>query len=194
MPAKKILIVYGHPLNDSFNTALAKAYKKGAEAAGAEVKELVVHEMDFNPVLEHAYTKRMELEQHLLDFQEKVLWAEHLVFAFPTWWGGVPAKVKGLFDRAFHPGWAFKFHEGKALPEKLLKGRSGQIITTMDNFPFLYRLLYKAPGIRQVKDMTLKFCGISPVKVMAVGSVKLSSDAKRKKWLNKAKKLGKCSI
>jgi NAD(P)H dehydrogenase (quinone) len=35
---KKILIINGHPDKESFNFALAEAYKKGAIASGAEMR------------------------------------------------------------------------------------------------------------------------------------------------------------
>jgi putative NADPH-quinone reductase len=31
--------------------------------------------------------------------RELILWAEHLVFVYPTWWGTMPALLKGFLDR-----------------------------------------------------------------------------------------------
>ena len=39
---KKIVIINGHPNPESFNFALAEAYKKGALQKGAEVKEIII--------------------------------------------------------------------------------------------------------------------------------------------------------
>ena len=30
---------------------------------------------------------------------DSLTWAEHVVLILPMWWGGLPAKTKGLFDR-----------------------------------------------------------------------------------------------
>ncbi len=46
--------------------------------------------------------------------------------------GEDPALMKGFFDRIFLPGFAFKYREGKALPDKLLKGRTAHLLVTMD--------------------------------------------------------------
>ena len=46
---QKILIINGHPDKQSFNWALADAYKTGATSSGAEVKEIRIAELDFNP-------------------------------------------------------------------------------------------------------------------------------------------------
>ncbi len=41
---KRIVIILGHPDKESYNFALAKAYKKGAEQSGAEVREIIISE------------------------------------------------------------------------------------------------------------------------------------------------------
>ncbi len=72
MVNKKILIINGHPDIESYNTCLAEAYKKGAITAGAEIQEINIAELKFNPVLQFGYRKRTELEPDLLDTQEKI--------------------------------------------------------------------------------------------------------------------------
>ena len=125
---KKILIINGHPDAESFNAALAEAYKKGAIESGAEVKEIVVRELQFNPNLQFGYRKRTELEPDLLEAQAKIKWAEHLVWIYPVWWGSLPAILKGFIDRTFLPGFAFEKIENSVWWDKLLKGKSERII------------------------------------------------------------------
>ena len=40
-------------------------------------------------------------------YVDRLLWAEALVFCFPTWCFGMPAMLKGFFDRVLMPGVAF---------------------------------------------------------------------------------------
>jgi NAD(P)H dehydrogenase (quinone) len=188
--SKRILMVYGHPLRDSFNTALGTAYVEGARAGGAEIRELFVHDLVFDHVLHYGYRMTQALEPDLLNAQADFVWAEHLVFAFPIWWGMPPAKVKALIDRAFHPTWAFKFHGTDAFPERLLTGRSARLIVTMDTPPWYFQLFIGNPGIRMMKHSVLKFCGISPVRASQIGSVRFSTMEKRKKWLQQIRQLG----
>ena len=108
---KKILIINGHPDKDSFNYAISESYKAGAIVNGAEVKEIKIRELNFNPNLEFGYRKRTELEPDLVEAQEKIKWSEHLVWVYPVWWGSVPAMMKGFIDRVFLPGFAFKKRE-----------------------------------------------------------------------------------
>ena len=47
---KKILIINGHPNKNAFNYGIASAYKKGAVNSGAEVKEIIIADLDFNRI------------------------------------------------------------------------------------------------------------------------------------------------
>lgn len=187
---KKILIINGHPDKESFNYALANAYKKGAIAAGANVQEINIRELEFNPNLQFGYRKRTELEPNLLEAQEKIKWAEHLVLVYPVWWGSIPAIMKGFFDRVFLPGFAFQKREGSVWWDKLLKGRSARIICTLDQPAWFYWLRYGQPSHKAVKSLTLEFVGIQPVRTTTIGPIRLSKESFRKKWLNKIEQLG----
>jgi NAD(P)H dehydrogenase (quinone) len=188
---KKIAIINGHPNAESFNYALAAAYKEGALLGGAIVQEIVIAQLKFNPNLEFGYRKRTELEPDLLKAWEIIQWADHLVWIHPVWWGGLPAITKGFIDRLFLPGMAFKYRENSLFWDKLLKGKTAHIITTMDQPGWYYRLVYARPGINQLKKTVLQFCGITPVKVTGIGIIKTANETKRLKWLGKVKKIAR---
>ena len=99
---KKIIIINGHPNKEAFNFGIAEAYKNGAELSNAEIKEIIVSDLKFNPNLQFGYQKRIELEPDLLEAWEKIKWADHLVWVHPVWWGGLPAITKGFIDRLFY--------------------------------------------------------------------------------------------
>jgi len=186
----KILIINGHPDQESFNFAIAEAYKKGAVESGAEVKQIVVRNLVFNPNLQFGYRKRTELELDLIDAQEKIKWATHLVWIYPVWWGSLPAILKGFIDRVFLPGFAFQKRENSVWWDKLLIGKSARIICTLDQPAWYYWLVYRQPSTNAMKNLTLQFSGISPVKVTTIGPVRLSKDAYRANWLKKIERLG----
>lgn len=186
----KILIINGHPNKDSFNFGIAKAYKDGALQSGAEVQEIVIADLDFNPNLQFGYQKRMELESDLMSAWEKIQWADHLVWIHPVWWGGLPAITKGFIDRLFLPGFAFRYRENSVWWDKLLRGKTARIITTLDQPSFYYRFFFGRPSVNQLKKSVLEFCGIKPVKVTYVGIIKTSNDEQRQKWLEKIRLLG----
>ena len=191
---KKILIINGHPNREAFNFGLAEAYKKGAESTGAEVKEIVIADLQFNPNLQFGYQKRTPQEPDLLDSWEKIKWADHLVWVHPVWWGGLPAIMKGFIDRVFLPGFVFQTKENSVFIEKLLKGKTARIITTLDQPNWYYRFVFGRPSVNQLKRATLQFCGVKPVKVTYVGIVKTSTQSRREQWLRKITLLGQKQI
>ncbi|GAE64042.1 NAD(P)H-dependent oxidoreductase [Chryseobacterium indologenes] len=187
---KKIAIINGHPNKDSFNFGMAAAYKNGAKESGAEVKEIVVKDLNFNPNLQFGYQRRMELEPDLVKAWEIIQWADHLVWIHPVWWGGLPALTKGFVDRLFLPGMAYKLRENSVWWDKLLKGKTGHIMTTLDQPGWYYRLFFGRPSVNQLKKSTLEYCGVKPVRVTYVGIIRNSKEEQRNGWLKKVKKLG----
>lgn len=190
--AERILIVNGHPDAKSFGGRLASRYALGATQAGAEVRQVALRDIKFDPILHAGYRKIQPLEPGLVAIQQDILWADHLVFVYPVWWGTMPALLKGFLDRVFLPGFAFRFHGPRSYRWKgLLSGRSARLIITMDGPPSIVRLLFRDPAVHMMKGMTLEFCGIRPVRVMYVGSVKRSSRARRLLWEMQAEDLGR---
>lgn len=187
---KKIAIINGHPNKESFNFGVAEAYKNGAIESGAEIKNITIADLSFNPNLQFGYQKRMELEPDLLKAWEIIQWADHLVWIHPVWWGGLPALMKGFIDRLFLPGLAYKYRENSVWWDKLLKGKTAHIITTIDQPGWYYWLMYGRPSVNQLKKSTLEFCGIKPVKVTYLGIIRDSTEEQRKVWLKKVKVLG----
>ncbi|WP_107039130.1 NAD(P)H-dependent oxidoreductase [Brumimicrobium mesophilum] len=187
---KQVLIINGHPDQESYNYALSEAYLNGAAKTDVQLSQINIADLKFNPNLTYGYRKRMELEPDLLDAIEKIKNADHIVWVFPMWWYGYPALMKGFIDRTFLPGITYQPIEGKPFPEKLLKGKSSRIIITADTPRWYDFLIMKRPTINQFKKGTLKFCGINRVKVTFISSIKGSNATFREKWLKKVELLG----
>lgn len=189
MMSRKILVLNGNPKSDSLSQALTERYVSAAKKQH-EVHQLNIGEMDFDPDLMEGYSHIQPLETDLEMFQSELKWADHWVLVAPTWWGGPPAKLKGLFDRALHPGFGFKYQAKSLLPERLLTGRSARLILTMDTPIWYDRLVLKKPGVRLIKTATMEFCGIKPVRVTSFGPVVKSTEKQRQQWLDKVARLG----
>jgi putative NADPH-quinone reductase len=189
-PPQKVLIVQGNPDKDSLCQALAEAYKQGAGQTKAEVREINVRDIEFDPNLPHGYKGEINLEPGLVDAQQSIAWADHLVFVYPTWWGTMPALLKGFVDKIFVPGFAYKFRQGSLRWDRLLRGKTARLIVTMDTPPWYFRLIAGQPGHRAMKQATLEFCGVKPVRITSLGSVRASKTAARTNWLNRARRLG----
>ncbi|MGH8235282.1 MAG: NAD(P)H-dependent oxidoreductase [Rhodanobacteraceae bacterium] len=186
-----VLLILGHPRQDSLCAALADAYRNGANRAGATVRTLVLADLDFDPHVRVDSPENQALEPDLARAAELLEWAEHMVFVYPTWWGTMPALLKGFLDRMVMPGTAFHYYGPRAIDcEGLWGGKSGQLITTMDTPPPIYRWLYKGPGTHAMRNATLGFCGIKPVHALVFGSVRTSTPRKREAWLEKTRRAG----
>ncbi len=188
--SRRILALTAAPTG-SFCEALAAAYRDGAQSAGHDVRSIDLGRLAFDPVLRQGYREIQALESDLLAAQESIRWAQHLVFAYPLWWGTMPALLKGFIERVFLPGFAFQYRPDSVLWDRLLSGRSAQLIVTMDTPPWFFHLIYRRAGHRVMKSNILEFCGIWPVRVLDVGPVKTANEHKRRQWLERAREAGR---
>jgi putative NADPH-quinone reductase len=119
----RVLVVYSHPVETSYNAAVHAHVVESLRAAGHEVDDCDLYAEDFNPVL----TRAERLGYHdipsnrvpVARYVERLEWAEALVFCFPTWCFGLPAMLKGFFDRVFLPGVSFDMSDPKNVKPKL---------------------------------------------------------------------------
>ncbi|MCB9495358.1 MAG: NAD(P)H-dependent oxidoreductase [Fibrobacteria bacterium] len=186
----RILILDGHPDETSLGRALSRAYQEGARASGAETRHVALANLDFDPILRGGFHSKNALEPDLVQAQQDILWAEHIVWVHPVWWSNIPALMKGFVDRVFLPGYAFSYSGASPFPRQLLKGRSSRIIYTQDAPNWYYRWFIGRPSVRSMASGVLKFCGISPVRLTDIGPVRRSSEEKRAEWLRKVERLG----
>lgn len=183
--ALNILLIDGHPDEGRFASHLLDLYQE-ALPNDCTVTRVNVRDMEFTPILRHGYLKRTDWEADITALAEKFDACDHAAFAFPMWWGAEPAELKGLIDRLFLPGFMYRFHENSALWDKLLEGRSADVIATMDTPPFFLRLLYGNSIIRRWKGQILGFVGFRPVRFMACGPIKDGAAEKNhEKWKKK---------
>lgn len=187
---RKILVILGHPRSESLCASLAQAYADGARQAGAQVRFLSVGQLAFNPAFQ-GYGAVQPLEPDLQTAQADISWARHLVWVYPIWWGAMPAVLKGFIDRVFLPGYAFKYRKDSPWWDRLLAGRSAELLVTMDSPPWYFRWVTRMPGHHQMKKAILEFCGIRPVKVHSFGPVRSASPAQLAQWVDQARTLGK---
>ncbi|MFD2178500.1 NAD(P)H-dependent oxidoreductase [Veronia pacifica] len=185
---KKVLVINGNPKSDSLCKSMADQYATVA-AKHHKVEQIHVGDLDFQMNLSAGYDKNTEMEPDLANFQKMIMWAEHVVIVSPVWWGTVPAKLKGLIDRTFLPNFAFKYTKGKAIPEKLLKGRTSELIITLDTPPFWYKFVKGNAVYKQLKKCTLDFTGIKNRTSTYFGPVINSKPESREVWLGKVSKL-----
>jgi len=192
MPAmpKRILIIQGHPDAGArhFGHALADEYAKGAEDGGHEIKRIEVASIEFPILRTKEDFEKGPPADSIKQAQDDLIWADHLVILYPLWLGSMPALVKAFFEQLFRPGFAFEYQQGRAMPKKLLTGKSARIIVTMP--AFVYRWIFMAHSLKSLKRNILAFTGIGPIRATLIGNIEGMTDNQRMSWLDDARGLG----
>lgn len=188
---QKIFIWVGHPKSHSLCAALADAYQAGAEGAGCEVRRMNLSDMSFSVDGFSGYGDAMPpLEPDLVAWQEAITWADHLLFVHPYWWAGLPGRAKAVLDRALLPGFGFKYRSQGGGWDKLLTGKTADVIITSDTPPLLDALIYRKPGRQVMKKQVFGFCGVKTRRAVQFGTVTTADASKVGKWLGRAQKMG----
>lgn len=186
-----VLAILGHPRTDSFCGALLESYTTGACEAGAVVRTLYVAELRFEPNVLYEDILTQPDEPDIVRARNLIRWADHIVLVYPGWWGVMPALLKGFFDRVLTPGFAFRFYaEGNGW-HKLLKGKTADIISTIDMPAWVFRLIYRQPGNHALRRSTLGFAGIRTTRTVNLGPVRTSTPLQRADWLRRVNALGR---
>jgi putative NADPH-quinone reductase len=166
--AARVYILDGHPGTGSIAAQAVARYEAAARAAGHETRVARLSEIAFDPDRGVAgYDEAKPLEPVLEEALGNLEWCSHFVLAFPLWWGGPPAKLKGWIDRVLVPGRAFTTQETTAmgLPAPLLTGRTARVVITSDTPRSFLRLAYGDAILRQLRGQVLGFVGFRPVRI-----------------------------
>jgi NAD(P)H dehydrogenase (quinone) len=157
------LVVIAHPLQDSLCHALAKHAIDSLRSAGHDVQTAHLYDQSFAPALTAAerqsyYSAKFDarcLESEIQHLSE----AEALVLIFPTWWFGLPAILKGWFDRVWAPGVAYD-HAGDlgSIQPRLTKLRTALAITTLGSPWWVDCFVMWRPVQRQLKIALIGTC------------------------------------
>lgn len=189
---KKILIINGHPdpRPERFCHALANAYADGAAAAGHDLRQTRIGELDFPILRRREDWQEGGLPEGLVEAQQSMAWAEHMVIVYPLWLGDVPALLKGFLEQVARPGFAIGM--GKSGPAGLLKGKSARLVVTMGMPAVIYNWYFGAHSVKSLKRNILNFAGIAPVRSSIVGMVEGSAED-RAEWLETMRELGRAA-
>jgi putative NADPH-quinone reductase len=140
----RFLVLYGHPLKDSYQSALHRCVVDSLEKAGHQVDDCDLYAEEFQPVLSRderrdyhdTEANRAHAKKEILRLQS----CQGIVTVFPTWWYGMPAILKGYFDRVWVPGVAFEVVDGRTRPLLNNIARFG-VVTTYGSPWWLNKLM-----------------------------------------------------
>jgi len=191
--AKRIAIIQGHPDQSAqrFCRAVAAAYEKGAQAAGHTVDTIDVAALKFPFLCSKKEYEQDTAPKGVRRAQDIMQHADHLVVIFPLWLGDMPALLKAFFEQTFRPGFAYAGILDRGVPKQLLKGKSARIIVTMGMPAPVYRLYFRAHGLKNLRRNILAFCGIGPIRDTLIGMIEAKNPKSRITWLARAEALGR---
>jgi putative NADPH-quinone reductase len=149
------LLVFAHPAPDSLGAHLAASIEAALRARGIEVDRLDLYAEGFAPLLS-AEERRGHPAPDIAALQARLAAADHLVLVFPTWWFGLPASLKGWFDRVWAPGFAY----APGTPVRPLLTRLGSclVVTTLGSPWWIDRLVMRRPLRRVLKTALIGAC------------------------------------
>ncbi|TIT79846.1 MAG: NAD(P)H-dependent oxidoreductase [Mesorhizobium sp.] len=178
----KILVLFAHPVETSFNAGLHRVIVERLTAAGHAIDDCDLYAENFDPRLTRAerlgYHDQRGPNDAVAGYVERLRKAEALVLSFPVWNYGYPAILKGFFDRVFLPGVSFKLVDGKVQPT-LHNISKLAAITTYGGSRFRAMLMGDPPRkvVKRMLRATIK--PGAPVSYLAHYSMNLSTDASR---------------
>lgn len=146
-----VLWVFAHPEPRSLGGALRDDGLRTLRELGHDVRESDLYAMKWNPVVDAADfgtvagDERLvvgatsarayaggELSADIVAEHEKLAWADAVVVQFPLWWYGMPAILKGWFDRVFVKGFGYgvRADDGRTLRygEGKLAGKRAMVV------------------------------------------------------------------
>ncbi len=116
----RVLVLFAHPVPDSFNAAVHRVVVETLTAKGHEVDDLDLNAEGFFPVLSEIERREYHDEPGNIEpvraYVERLQAADAMVMVFPVWNFGYPAILKGFLDRVFLPGVSFKLAHGGVRP------------------------------------------------------------------------------
>lgn len=116
----RVLVVYAHPVETSFAAALHRTVVDTLTAGGHEVDDCDLYAENFQAVLTREerlnYHEVPSNRSHVDPYVERLLKAEAFIIVCPIWNFGLPAILKGYFDRVFLPGVSFRLENGVVSP------------------------------------------------------------------------------
>ncbi len=98
----KVLSIMGSPRRQSNTEILLDKALEGARGAGAEVEKVLVSKLKISPCLEiYACLKdgNCAIKDDMQLLYEKLLEADHIVFASPIFFYGITSQAKAIVDR-----------------------------------------------------------------------------------------------
>ncbi len=175
-----MLIIYAHPNKNGHCGYILQQVQKELENKKISFQILDLYQENYNPVLkpeEHYTSGHKNISEDTIRYQKMLVKNDKFIIIYPTWWNGVPAILKGFFDRTLTSGFAYRYING--IPRGLLKGRA-LVFTTTGAPEIIERIVLGSRSLKMVTSDTLRFCGIKARGIIIGRALRLTDETKKK--------------
>jgi NAD(P)H dehydrogenase (quinone) len=151
----RVLVIYCHPVSNSFAAAAHATVLQALAKAGHEVTDVDLYAEGFDPVM----SRQERLDYHsttrntrpVRKYDDQLAWTQAIVLIYPAWIHGMPAMLKGYFDRVWLPGAAFDIApDGRVLADRLKNIKRIVVVTTYGGSWWTVRVLLGDPARKVV--------------------------------------------
>jgi NAD(P)H dehydrogenase (quinone) len=189
----KIVVILGHPSDESFNHAIANVAIKKLTNSGHKVWFHDLYKENFDPVINSEEIPKTgtitgPIKRHCVELSE----CDGIIVIHPNWWGQPPAVIKGWIDRVFRPGVAYEFSEGdngEGIPVGLLKAKSALVFNTSNTSEERENLIFKDPLETIWKNCIFDLCGVKDFNRRMFRILVTSTEEDRKGWLKEVEQI-----
>jgi NAD(P)H dehydrogenase (quinone) len=201
----KVLIVLDHPYTiasagnephqRSFSAAVALAAIRGARAAGHEVDLIDLAADGFQPAMTRedlvAWRQGRVIDPLVLDYQRRLLAADHLAFVFPVWWEAMPAATKGFLDRVLTKGVVYEEipgAKGNPFRNRMTNLGGVSVLSVMTTPDKVYRWWYRDPLTKILFKGTFDKIGVRNLRWTNYAGVTGKSPGQRAEMLERTQR------
>lgn len=183
-----VLIVLGHPDENSFNHAIAATCKNRLIENGHTVLFHDLYKDKFDPIiLTNEIPKHGQINNVIKKYCDDLVKSDGIIIIHPNWWGQPPAIMKGWIDRVIRPGVAYEFAEGdngEGIPIGLLKAQIGLVFNTSNTSEHRENNVFKDPLETIWKNCIFDFCGVKRFERRMFRIIVTSDLIQRQSWLD----------
>lgn len=150
----KCLLVKAHPLAESLCSSTARRIIEVLGSMGHEITVSDLYEEHFDAAMtaseRDSYYKETYHTAGVADQIERLQSAEAIVLVFPTWWFGMPAILKGWFDRVWAPGEAYDHAPGYGPIRPRLQNLREMLVVTSLGAPWWIDFFIMRRPVRRI--------------------------------------------
>lgn len=181
----KTTIIFAHPWSGSFNHHLLKRLIDRYP----EATVIDLYKDKFDPVMREEelalFSKGQALDPLVKSYQDILIQTEQLFIVFPIWWSGMPAILKGFFDKVMLKEFAYSESKSGILQGKLTHIKSAHVVTTSQSPTWYLRSFGGNPIGKILIKRVLKDIGLKKVTWQNQGTIATSVKTKRRAFADR---------